>query len=416
MQPKNWINRYTDAFRGLPGRAWWMALVVLVNRCGSMVFFFLPLYLTSQKGFSVVEAGRMVSVWGLGSLAGSYLGGWLSDRLGTRAVQAGSLAASGVGFILLGFLDGPAVLAVAVFFLALLSESFRPANITAFAEACGEAKRARGFTLLRLAHNLGFAVGPVLGGLLAAAGCYACLFWVDGLTSLAAAVVMLRIPGSGRSPARSDTASRSGPSVLRDGRLLAFLGLLFGVTLMFCQIFGTWSLYLKNVRGLHEGQIGLLMMTNALMIVFIEMPLMRRIERYDPLRFIRIGTALVALGFALLPWMRRFESILAATVLWTAGEMLIFSPSSAWVASRTPPGRTGSVMGLYSLTFSLALVVAPAAGTWSYDRLGPEVFWPAVGGLGLLAAAGFSVLYRSRRGPSAKPVETEPVETVLAEL
>jgi predicted MFS family arabinose efflux permease len=157
-------------------------------------------------------------------------------------------------------------------------------------------------------------------------------------------------------------------------------------------------------------------MTNALMIVFIEMPLMRRIERYDPLRFIRIGTVLVALGFALLPWMGRFESILAVTVLWTAGEMLIFSPSSAWVASRTPPGRTGSVMGLYSLTFSLALVVAPAAGTWSYVRLGPDVFWTAVGGLGLLTAAGFSVLYKSRNGSSAEPAKAELVETVLAEL
>jgi predicted MFS family arabinose efflux permease len=229
MRPKNWINRYTESFRGLPGRAWWMALVVLVNRSGSMVFFFLPLYLTSQKGFSVVEAGRMVSVWGLGSLAGSYIGGWLSDRLGTKAVQASSLAASGAGFILLGFLDGSVVLAAAVFILSLLSESFRPANITAFAEACGEAGRARGFTLLRLAHNLGFAVGPVLGGFFAASGCYACLFWVDGLTSLAAAVVMLRVPAG---PVRSGLPVRpirapgraapgvSGPPVRRDPDVL----------------------------------------------------------------------------------------------------------------------------------------------------------------------------------------------------
>ncbi len=416
MQPNNWIRRYTDAFSGLPGRAWWMALVVLINRSGSMVFFFLPLYLTSQKGFSVVEAGRMVSVWGLGSLAGSYIGGWLSDRLGTKAVQTASLAASGAGFILLGFMDGPAVLVAAVFILSLLSESFRPANITAFAEACGEKSRVRGFTLLRLAHNLGFAVGPVLGGFFAASGCYTCLFWVDGLTSLAAAAVMLRLPGGGRSAARSGMNSRPGPSVLRDGRLLAFLGLLFCVTLMFCQIFGTWSLYLKNVHGLAESRIGLLMTANALMIVLMEMPLMRRIERYPPLRFIRIGTVLVALAFASLPWMSRFESILAATLLLTAGEMMIFSPSSAWVAARTPAGRTGSVMGLYSLTFSLALVVAPAAGTWSYDRLGPDVFWPAVGGLGLLAAAGFSILYRKGNGKSVQPGPAEPVEAVLTGL
>lgn len=303
-----------------------------------------------------------------------------------------------------------------MFLVSLLSESFRPANITAFAEACGEERRARGFTLLRLANNLGFAVGPVLGGFFAASGCYTCLFWADGLTSLAAAAVMLRLPGGSRNAVSPGTASNSGGSMLRDSRLLAFLGLLFCVTLMFCQIFGTWSLYLKNVRGLAESRIGLLMTVNALMIVLMEMPLMKRIERQNPLRYIRIGTVLVALAFASLPWMGRFGLILAATAVMTAGEMMIFSPSSSWVAGRVTEGRTGSVMGLYSLTFSMALVIAPAAGTWSYDRLGPDAFWPAVGGLGLMAAAGFSVLYAKGDGKPVHSGPAEPVETVLTEL
>jgi predicted MFS family arabinose efflux permease len=336
--------------------------------------------------------------------------------MGTKSVQASSLAASGAGFILLGFMDGSAALAAAIFLLAVLAESFRPANITAFAEACGDGQRARGFTLLRLANNLGFAIGPVLGGLFAARGCYGCLFWADGLTSLAAAAVMLRLSGGGRRPRHSPQAHRNSGAVTRDGRLLVFLGLLFVISLMFFQIFGAWTLYLKNVRGFNEGRIGLLMMTNALMIVFIEMPLMRRIERGDLLLFIRLGTALVSLGFALMPWMRRFGSVLAATMLWTAGEMLIFSPASAWVAGRTPPGRTGSVMGLYSLTFSLALVVAPLAGTWSYSRLGPEAFWTGVGGIGFLTAMGLFLLQKRNGEPSAEPVEREPIEAGLVEV
>jgi predicted MFS family arabinose efflux permease len=416
MKSARLIARYTDAFRGLPERAWWMALVVLVNRCGSMVFFFLPLYLTTQKGYSVAGAGRMISLWGLGSLAGSYLGGWLSDRFGTRAVQVSSLAASGAGFILLGFADGTAVLAASIFAAALLSETFRPANIAAFVEVCGVEGRTRGFTLLRLANNLGFAVGPALGGIFAARGCYGCLFWADGLTSLAAAAVLLRLSGGGRQPEASREAADGAGSPYRDGRLLVFLGLVFVVSLLFFQIFGVWTLYLKSVRGFDEGRIGLFMTVNALMIVFIEMPLMRRIERGDLLASIRSGTALVALGFALLPWMTTFGAVLLATMLWTSGEMMIFSPSSAWVAGRAPAGRTGTLMGLYSLTFSLALVVAPAAGTWSYSRLGPEAFWIAVGGTGFIASAGFFLLHRSSRTAAVRPTEQEPVEAGLAEV
>ncbi len=189
---KNLLKAYTASFAGLPGAAWLLSLVVLINRSGSMVLFFMSLYLTDELRFSVADAGNIISVYGFGYLAGSFLGGWLSDKWGTSRVQLLSLALSGVGYIAIRFLSDFYEIAIAIFLLAVVAEAFRPANATALANVAPPEKRARAFALNRLAINLGITIGPALGGFLATLD-YHYLFWVDGITSFAAAVIFYRL-------------------------------------------------------------------------------------------------------------------------------------------------------------------------------------------------------------------------------
>lgn len=49
---------YHDAYAWLPRNAWLLSLVHFVNRSGSMVLFFLSLYLTRKLGFTLAQAGQ----------------------------------------------------------------------------------------------------------------------------------------------------------------------------------------------------------------------------------------------------------------------------------------------------------------------------------------------------------------------
>ena len=149
----------------------------------------MTLYLTRKLGFEVGQAGQIMSIWGAGSLFGSYLGGWLSDRWGTYRVQWMSLVWGGIGFMVLSQMQTFQSIAVTLFFLAVIAEAFRPASLTAFIEVCPPEIRTRGIVLNRMAANLGVAVGPAIGGILAKFN-YSYLFWVDGITCLAAAAVL----------------------------------------------------------------------------------------------------------------------------------------------------------------------------------------------------------------------------------
>ena len=150
------LQEYKASFRGLPLPAWTLALVAFINRSGSMVLFFLTLYLTTQKNFTPGHAGQMISLYGLGAMAGSFVGGRLSDRLGAVRVQMLSFLLSGIGFIVLGYLDNTIAISIFLFFLAVISESSRPAIIT-------DANRGQYMGMFTFIFALSFVLGPYLG-------------------------------------------------------------------------------------------------------------------------------------------------------------------------------------------------------------------------------------------------------------
>jgi len=389
------LSHYRSAYTGLPKTAWMLALVVFINRSGTMVLFFLTLYLTQKLNFTVTQAGKLFSLYGVGALAGTYLGGWLSDVWSSYKVQVTSLLLSGVAYIALGYLRTFYGIAALLILLAVVSEAFRPANIAAVAQACPPELRPRGFALNRLAINLGVTIGPALGGLLAMKN-YRLLFWVDGLTCLAAAVLFLYLRSRSfvdlKPVKKQDDLVPLSP--FKDVVYLFVLLLLLITGMMFFQFFNTWPLYLRNFYALPENRIGSLLALNALIIVFVEMPLIHGLERKKPLPIISLGALFVAAGFFLLPFGGSYLYAAFTMVLWTTGEMLLFPLIATFTAGRAHESNQGKYMGLFSFTFSLAMVFGPGLGAWVYDYFSPVILWYSVGIAGLIVFTGFQIIHK----------------------
>ena len=216
MERPRWriVQAYREAYGGLPRAAWLLALLELVNRSGMMVLFFFTLYMTRKLGFTVVQAGSVMSAYGVGSMVGTYLGGRLCDRLGAYHVQKLSLGVSAVLLVVLQLPRSPWLLAVLMLALAAFSDALHPASAAATAQICTPELRPKGFALHRLAGNLGVSIGPVVGGYLALLD-YKWLFWVDGLTSLRGLRAGLDLPAQRRSArqAHAEAAAPAAPGV-----------------------------------------------------------------------------------------------------------------------------------------------------------------------------------------------------------
>ncbi len=392
------ISAYRAAFAGLPREVWLLAGALLVNRAGTMVLPFLSLYLTRDLDFTAADAGLIIGCFGLGSMVGSFIGGWLSDRVDPVRVQELSLIASGFGFLAFTHLETFTALAVGVLFLAAISDAFRPALMAAVAHRSPPETRARAFALIRLAANLGMAVGPAAAGILAIYG-YVWIFVGDALTCWAAAVMLLatiRADVPGGTADRRQARGRDG-SPLRD---LPFLGfMLFHVVLAmaFFQVWSTVPLFLRSFYGMSERGIGLLLALNALLIVLTEMLLIRAVENRDRMRIVGLGAFLVCCGLAILPFGPGWMVAVLFMVVLTVGEMLSLPITNAIVAERAGTNSVGRYMGVYTLTFSTAFVIGPIAGTAVYQNLGPQYLWYGAGVVGIALALAFAALSRPLR-------------------
>jgi MFS family permease len=401
-------EEYAAAYRGLPRRAWILFAVNLINSSGSMVIFFLSLYLTRKLGLTTARAGQALSLYGVGSLAGAFAGGWLSDRLGSISVQKTSLAVCGVLLVVLGQVRTVAGILPLLFGLALFAGMLYPANATSMSKICPAGLQVKGFALNRLANNLGATIGPAVGGVLALRD-YRLLFWADGLTSLAAAAVFALVWRGARGRARredteegrareapekriagpqakgitggSDRSPEAGEgravaprscSPWRDGPFLLMMLIFLVWCAVFIQVLTTFPLYMRNVYGLAENRIGQLFAVNTILIVTLEMILMEKIRKYSQARMINLSFILFGAGLGLMPLGRGFAFGALTVAIWTFGEMLSMPLVTALIAGRADDSNRGRYMGLFSFVFSLAFIVAPAGGTAIYARFGGD--------------------------------------------
>jgi len=397
---KRLVGLYREAYSGVPRGAWILAAADFINRCGFMVLVFLNIYLTKRLGFSLLQAGRILSAFGLGSVAGGYLGGALVDRVGIRRVMLGSLVGSGLLLIGTGYLSGYGPLLASLFFYGVVSAAIFPAGDTAMSRFCFGEMRSRGFALRRLASNLGITFGPVIGGYLILLD-YRWLFWVDGLTTLASAAVLglfLRDLPEAATPARADRSPKPVRTPWRDRPFLLFMGCFFLLMTVFSQLFSTFNLYLNLNYGLRENRIGPLWAVNTVLIVAVEMVLIHALRRRSPMKIVSLGACFIALGFAILPLGRSFGFAALTVVVWTMGEILTM-PLAATVVAGRAGAASGRYMGVLSLVFSLAMLVAPFVGNWLYGAIGGDALWPVMGGAGLVAASGLYALRKALAPP-----------------
>ncbi|MHB8054481.1 MAG: MFS transporter [Candidatus Aminicenantales bacterium] len=403
---KNPVAIYKEAYRGLPREAWVLALAEFINRCGFMVLVFLSIYLTKHLEFSLVQAGQVLSAYGLGSIIGGYLGGHLCDRLGVRRIQLGSLVLSGLILIITGYAATFASVFVLLFLYGVVSAAIFPANDTAMTRFCFGDNLTRGFALRRLSANLGITFGPVIGGFLILVN-YRLIFWADGLTTLASAVVIAALLRP--LPAGTGGAAGAGPratrSPWRDKPFLMFMGLLLVLMVVFSQLFSTFNLYLYSVYGFPENKIGPLWAVNTVMIVVIEMVLINALRNKSETRLVAFGGALIGIGFALLPFGRGFGYAAMTVAVWTMGEILSMPFASTITAARAGDAM-GRYMGIYSLMFSTGMFIAPYAGNGLYAKIGGDAFWPIAGGIGLLASAGIWMMRGRLDVPKLREAKT----------
>ncbi|MGV9250601.1 MDR family MFS transporter [Streptomyces sp. NPDC003697] len=396
-----------ETVSGLPREFWWLWTSTLVNRLGAFVATFMALYLTLDRGYSASYAGLVASLHGLGGVVSSLAGGVMADRLGRRPTLLVAQSATAVSVAVLGFVHDPVAIAAVAFVVGAASNASRPAVQAMMADIVRPEDRVRAFSLNYWAINLGFAVSSMAAGFIAEFS-YLAGFLLEAVMTLACAIVVfLKLPESRPAAVgggREDQGDAVGlGTVLRDGRFMSVVGLSFLVALIFQQ--GSVGLPVAmGVAGFTPADYGMAVALNGILIVALQIPVTRLIERRDPRRVLVVSAVLAGYGFGLTAFAGSVGMFALTVCVWTLGEMLNAPTQTGLVVRLSPAHGRGRYQGMYTLSWSVAALVAPLMSGCVIDRLGAEWLWGLCAVVGTVAAVGYAALMRRLSGQGTAPV------------
>ena len=397
------FNSYINTFKGLSREAWMLSIVMLINRSGSMVLPFLGVYMTDHLKFSLENTGIVLSFYGIGSVLGSWLGGFLTDKFGEYYIQSWSLFLSAPIFIIMPFFSSVDMMALLIFLQSAISDTFRPANSVAITKYARPENLTKAFSLNRMAINLGFSIGPALGGILSGIS-YNFLFIVNGIGAVTAGIIYViffrrrnKIFREKKKLEPTKTIEKTvTKSPYKDYPFLLYSFLCAVFAVCFFQFFNTIPLFYKDVAKLDQSTIGFILGYSGFIIVLLEMPLVSLAERVLNIpQILSIGIIMSGVSYLLLLFGSNIPLLLLSMSILSIAEIWVLPFMSTVTALRAERGNKGAYMGLNGIAFSFSFIFTPFLGTYVVSHFGFDSLW--IGSFAILMVTAFLIFWITKK-------------------
>ena len=390
-------------------RVWLLLFAMLAFRFGHGLYFpFSSIYFHNVLGIPLSLVGIGLAVFAAAGVLSGLVAGPLTDRYGRKPVMLAALAGSSASFFAFSLVGGFAgYLAVSAAHGFVGWSMFEASRNAMVADVTPSGMRSRAYGLVRVGGNVGWALGPMVAGLLSAAAggsgaVYPRLFvGTSVLTALVALVLVLAINESRpivKEPAEGGETPGRLRAALSDGPFLVLLGVGVLLYYVFTQDWQALPVYAKNFVGAADGQIGFFLGANGLMVILFQVPIAYLIDRGSRIVALLAGALLFAASAATLLLSESFLGIFVAFVLFfTLAEMILEVAGASLAAELAPARLRGTYLALFGACFGVACGFSPiVAGALLEARL-PALIWTIQLAVAASAAVGLGFLVLLRR-------------------
>jgi multidrug resistance protein len=382
---------------------------ILIDFVGfSVLIPILPLF-AERLGATPVQVALLLALYALAQLLFSPVWGWVSDRIGRRPVILVSLFGTMLSFLGLTLADSiPALYAarvIAGFFAATIGTA--QAVVT---DVTRPEDRARGMAAIGAAFGAGMIVGPMLGGLLSAAGAKVPFFAVALLAAGNFGLAFWRLPESRprslAAPGWFEFWHALVPTPVRlvaavhERRIALFLYLFFHLFTAFAVLEALITLYVGRRFGASMLDVGLLFAWIGLVLVLTQAVALRRlVRRIDEAELVALGLAAMAVGLSVLPVLPGFGWFYAAGALIAFGNGIAIPSFTSLYSKACRVERAGELLGQSQAMATTGRIVGPVCGGLLMESVAPGAPFLAAGAMMIAALA----IFRTARGALVVP-------------
>ncbi len=390
------LDRLRHYYHSYPRQYWILLGGMFLSKAGtSFIWPYLTLYLTEKLQQPLSTVTLVLLIDSLTSILSTFLAGSLADRFGRKGVMVFSLFSFGLVYILIIQAQTIEVFALLMGLRGLVMPLYSVGADAMVADLTAEQQRSEAYSLLRMVNNAGIAIGPVIGGFVAASSFASAFLVAAGSLILFSLIVFFAM----RETLPHLVEGRAAP--VADGGYLHvfqdrfFLGVVGGFTMVGMAsslMFVLFSVYAADNFNLPTPEIGGIMTINALMVVFFQVAVTRYTRRFPPLAVMTAGALLYGVGVGSVALGQSFLGFGISMIVMTCGELTLVPTSTTLAANLAPPEMRGRYLGVYGLGWGISHGLGPVVGGLLNDRIAPVAIW--YGGLvwGLLSALVFLTL------------------------
>jgi MFS family permease len=391
-------------FKKYPPQFWLMLLGLVISTTGTtMVWPFLTIYASETLSLPMAAVTSLMSINSLSGLTASILAGSLVDRFGRKSVMAVGLFGTAVAYF--GYMYASSYWHFAILMIAsgLFNPLYRLGSDAILADMLSPTDRVQGYSIFRMARNIGVAVGPILGGIVLSSnynigfiGAAATLTFYGLITLFFLRETLVRNPDAKPESVRDQI--RVYRMALQNKPFAHMVGAFTLMEICAALMWVFLAVYLKQNFGVKESTYSWIPTTNALMVVFLQVFITRAMKPYRDTQVMPIGAFFYMLAMLIVGVSSQFRGFWLAMVVMTIGELITAPTATTFVANLAPPEQRGRYLGVFGLTWHVAMAIGPFAAGILTDAFGMRSPWFAGAAVGILAVYAFVMLDRRRVG------------------
>ncbi|MFF2755398.1 MDR family MFS transporter [Psychrobacillus sp. NPDC058041] len=361
----------------MPKAVWLLIIGMFINTTGNSFLWPLhTIYMHDYLGQSLSMAGFVLMINAGTGVIGNLLGGYLFDRIGGYKSIIIGIALSLVALLLLNFWHGwPEY----IWFVAILGFSggiIFPSMYAMVGSVWPEGGR-KAFNAIYLAQNVGVALGPALGGIVAANNINN-IFIANLLTYVLFFVVALVFYR------KMSTPSSGHASVLTEQKKIKQKAPFYAMIIVTIGYMLTWIVYVQWTTtisthildlGISLKQYSLLWSLNGALIVLgqpLIKPVINRLEHKIKAQII-IGIVIFMGSFVVVAFSETYAMFITAMVILTIGEMFVWPAVPTLADKLAPKGREGFYQGIVNSMATIGRMLGPFIGGILVEAYGTQM-------------------------------------------
>ncbi len=324
---------------------------------------FIVLFLTSYMHLSLAIVGVYLLVVGVVGALLQIVFGAISDSFGRKRLIVMGQVSQGVSFIIFGvgiFYISILIVLIALFLQSIFSGMVFSTFNAMIADVFDENERFRSFGIQRAVANLGWGIGPAIGGFVYDAHFYSQSFILMGILLSLISIILISIPETNAK--RKMFKISDIPSALMDRSFLIFSISGFISFLVFGQLTSTYSVYESQVNFIPVYFIGLTWTLNGLMVGVLQYPAARFTNVKNSYNFLIFGIIIYGLGYFLLSLNSSVLWLFTVMLVITTGEIIYSSSATASAINLAKPEDRGKYSGTFGFFTSIGRSAGPFFG------------------------------------------------------